>query len=364
MASSRGSKPARSPQPRRPDLTLTRRDLLKTLAAGGVLAGCGVLGACGGPRAKPAEADQTWKPGPPLRRDGVVIIVHDPRAISEDRRVDTGIVAGMLEAGLARLTEEADVTQAWRRFFGPSDIIGLKVNCLGAPTTHTHVEVALAAAQGLQRAGLPADNLIIYDRLTDELERAGYPVNTGRGLRCFGTDQRGYDAEPTAAGEVGSCLSRIVSEDCTALINLPMLKDHDVAGVSISLKNHFGSINNPNKLHLNRCSPYVSDLNLAPAIREKQRLVICDALEVIYDGGPTYRPSTTARYGALLVGTDPVAVDRVGWQIIEELRAQKGLKSLRAVGREPSYIPVAGDPQHRLGVADIARIQRVEVRVS
>jgi hypothetical protein len=278
--------------------------------------------------------------------------------------VNRKVVERMVAAGLTHLTDASEPNHAWRRFFSSKDVIGLKVNCLGAPTTRTHVEVALAAAQGLERAGVPRDNLIIYDRLTDELGRAGYPVNTGRGLRCFGSDHRGYDRAPTMAGEVASCYTRIVSQDCTALLNLPLLKDHDVAGVSISLKNHFGSINNPNKLHLYNCSPYAADVNLAPMIRRRQRLIICDALEVIYEGGPTYRPGTADNYGALLVSTDPVALDRVGWEIIEGLRAAAGLKPLQAVGREPRHIAVAGDPQHRLGVADPARIRKIAVSVS
>ena len=364
MPSSTGSDPQPSEEPTSPRPTLSRRDLLKTLTAASALVGWSLLPGhlrSGEDSRASAEASQTWKLAAPLRRDGVVVIVRSPSAIGGRRRVNAGVVERMVGEGVTRLTGVSDPAQAWRRFFAPSDIIGIKVNCLGAPVTRTHVEVTMAVATGLKRAGVAAHNLIIYDRSTDELRRAGYPVNTGSGLRCYGTDRRGYDDEPTVAGEVGSCYSRILSEDCTALINVPLLKDHDMAGVSISLKNHFGSINNPNKLHLDRCCPYAADVNLAPVIRKKQRLVICDALEVIYDGGPTYRPGSTSNYGALLIGTDPVALDRVGWQIIEGLRAKAKLKPLRAVGREPRYIAVAGDSQHRLGVADLARIKRIAV---
>ncbi|UCC69183.1 MAG: DUF362 domain-containing protein, partial [Armatimonadota bacterium] len=304
----------------------TRRELLKAIAAGTLLAGSGLLGSCG--RSGADEASRSARAGGNvLQRDGVVVVVRHRGVVGEKRQVDARAVARMIEVGLTRLTGASDPGEAWRCFFSPSDVIGMKVNCLGAPGTHTHTEVATAAAAGLHAAGVPKRNVIIFDRLTDELDRAGFPVNTGDGFRCFGTDSLGYDRQPTVVREVGSCFSRIVSEECTALLNVPMLKDHDVAGVSISLKNHFGCIHNPNKLHLNGCSPYVADLNLAPQIRRKHRLIICDALEVIYDGGPTYRPSTAEPYGALLIGTDPVALDRVGWQIIEELRARAGLRS-------------------------------------
>jgi len=354
-----------SSPPDEPRGGLSRRQLLRTAAGAAVLAGWSALtrgfGGLFGTEAAEASAPRTRFT--PLRKDGVVVIVRHSQAVSAARKVDRSAVAKMLAAGVMRLAGGKDASEAWRRFFSPGDVVGLKVNCLGAPTTHTHVEVALAVADGLRRAGLPDRNVIIFDRLTEELARAGFPVNTGSGLRCFGTDHRGYDAEPTTAGDVASCFSRIVSQDCTALVNLPLLKDHDVAGVSISLKNHFGCINNPNKLHLDGCCPAVADLNLAPMLREKQRLIVCDALEVTYDGGPTYRPATTARYGALLIGTDPVALDRVGWQVIERLRAKAGFKPLRAVGREPRYIAVAGDRGHRLGVADPSRLQEITVSV-
>ena len=343
---------------------LTRRQVLKGLAAGGLLAGSGLLSSCGQPGSGATPVGADLPSGSALRRDGVVVIVRHPRAIDDQRRVNGEIVAQMVEAGVTRLAETSGPAEAWRRFFSPSDVIGLKVNCLGAPSIHTHTEVALAAAAGLQAAGVAAENLIIFDRLTRELRRAGFAINEETGLRCFGTERRGYDSQPTVVGAVGSCFSRIVSEDCTALLNLPVLKDHDVAGVTIALKNHFGSINNPNKLHPNHCCPYVADLNLAPQIRAKERLVIADALEAVYDGGPTYRPSTTQAYGALLIGTDPVAVDRIGWQIIDDLRRAAGLRTLAEVGREPAYIDVAADERHNLGVADLSRINKIEVSLT
>ena len=57
------------------------------------------------------------------------------------------------------------------------------------------------------------------------------------------------------------------------LINLPVLKDHDGAGVTIALKNMYGAIHNPNKYHPNGCDPYVADLNMLPEIRSRMKLI-------------------------------------------------------------------------------------------
>jgi uncharacterized protein (DUF362 family) len=172
----------------------------------------------------------------------------------------------------------------------------------------------------------------------------------------------GYDPEISESRAVGTCLSRIVSTKASAIINLPLLKDHDLAGISVALKNHFGSINNPNKMHTDHCTPYVADLNLMPAIRDKQRLIVCDALLVTFDGGPSFNPQHTARYGALLVGTDPVAIDAIGLQIIEDLRKRHGLEPIAAQARAPRYIAVAG--RYGLGVADPAKIKTITVELS
>jgi uncharacterized protein (DUF362 family) len=299
-----------------------------------------------------------------LSLPGSVVRVTHPRALDDSGRADAAVAVDLVDAAMARLTGKSERAAAWSPFFSPDDVVAIKVNCLGAPALATHPEIVEAIITGLRAAHVPDDNIIIYDRLTRELERAGFKPNIGRGVRCFGSDQSGYDEDPTEAGTVGSCLSRIVSELCTAIINVPLVKDHDVAGVSIALKNHFGSINNPNKQHENQCCPQVADVNLFAPIRSKQRLIIADALSVTYDGGPAFKPKTSARYKSILAATDPVALDAVGHDIVEGLRRDAGLATLAAEGREPKYIAVAADGDHNLGVADLSRIRRIDVDAS
>ena len=66
-------------------------------------------------------------------------------------------------------------------------------------------------------------------------------------------------------------------------------------------------------------------------------------------------------YNGLLIGTDPVALDHLGWQIIEEERLKNNLKSLKEVGREPTYIATAADENHRLGTNDPGQIDVVNI---
>ena len=97
------------------------------------------------------------------------------------------------------------------------------------------------------------------------------------GVQCFGTDRVDYEQDLAAYGSVGSRLSRILTQRCNVLINVPVLKDHDGAGVTIAMKNMYGVIHNPNKYHPNGCNPYIADLNMLPEIRTGMRLIICDA---------------------------------------------------------------------------------------
>ena len=65
-------------------------------------------------------------------------------------------------------------------------------------------------------------------------------------------------------------------EDLTALINVGVLKDHNLSGVSVGLKNWYGAIHNPNKHHEDSCTPYIPLLAAFSLIRKKLRLTIID----------------------------------------------------------------------------------------
>jgi hypothetical protein len=123
----------------------------------------------------------------------------------------------------------------------------------------------------------------------------------------------------------------------------------------------YGVIHNPNKYHPNGCNPYVADLNMLPAIRTKIRLNICDATTACYEAGPGFKPQYSWKENALIVSQDPVALDHIGWRIIEKKRAEMKLKTLEADSRAPRYIATAADAQHRLGTNDPQRIALVEV---
>ena len=93
--------------------------------------------------------------------------------------------------------------------------------------------------------------------------------------------------------------------------------------------------------------------------RKKQPLIICDAIMAQHDMGPGYKPHKTWNYSGLIVSEDPVALDRIGAQIIERKRQEVGLKSLADMEREPEYISIAADSFHNLGIDDLSKIELI-----
>ena len=295
-----------------------------------------------------------------------IVVVRNSGVIRASGQVNTSLLAQMVEQGLCRLTSEEEPADAISHYYSPKDKVGLKVNCLAGRMASTHPEVALAVAGLLRSVGVKERNIVIWDRSSRELKEIGFSLNAnGDGLRCFGTDAQGvgYSQELINYKHIGSLLSRIMESFTNVQLNLPVLKDHNLSGVTCALKNFFGAIHNPNKYHDQGCDPFVADLNQVRQIREQQRLVVCDALRVQYNGGPSYHPQWAENFGGIIVGDDPVAVDFVGYQIIDRIRRKHGLADLEKAGRKPKHIFTAADPEHSLGKASLREIDLVETSI-
>jgi uncharacterized protein (DUF362 family) len=291
-----------------------------------------------------------------------VVIARDPSLRLSGASVDSARLLKVLDRAIQSLYDADSPVEAWKRIARPSEVVGLKVNCLAGRGASTNPVLVEAVCERLQQAGIPQKNIVIWDRLNSDLESAGYQVTSRKDrIRAIGNDAAGYEADLAIYGSVGSLLSKTVTRTCDAVVNLPVLKDHGIVGVTMALKNLFGAIHNPNKYHLTAGDPYVADVNMLPPIRQKVRLTICDAIAPQYEGGPSYMPQWSWPFNGILTSRDPVALDYTGWQIIEQKRAEKGIEPLRDVHREPAYIARAADAQHRLGTNDPNLIEKVEI---
>jgi uncharacterized protein (DUF362 family) len=273
-----------------------------------------------------------------------VVLIRGKGVVNSAGELTPARVDEMMRRGLALVTGSIDILAGLRSRFDPGDRVGIKVNTIGGRKISTLPDVSLGLAGWLSKAGIPERNILIWDRTNRELKEAGYKLSNDRNsMKIFGTDTAGagYETEIVSHLNIGSLFSTIQTNFVTSSISLAILKDHGLAGITASLKNYFGAIHNPNKYHDHHCDPYVAELFDIEAVKNKHRLSIIDALVVQYHRGPAFHPQWAEPCGILIFSTDPVAADAAGWQLIERLRARRGLPSLKEEGREPAYLATA-----------------------
>lgn len=294
----------------------TRREFLKQAAAAGVAI-------AGLPAAVGAAADALNGTGSKSR----VVIATDKSVLSGDTVVVDSVLEKMLDRSMATLTGKPSGKEGWKSLFKPTDIVGIKVNCLFGKGVSTRPEVTNAVALGLISAGVKPENIIIWDRSTGDLIKVGYkPNKSGEGIQCYADD--GDWGETITQGAFKGRITKIISEKVTAFVNVPILKTHGITGISCALKNHYGSFDNPGSHHDNHCNPAMADFSSIPVVKNKTRLVVVDALRPQYDGGPGFNGDAQWNYYSLMVGTDPVAVDYQGLQIIQKKRTEAGVEPI------------------------------------
>jgi uncharacterized protein (DUF362 family) len=279
---------------------------------------------------------------------GVVGLAEAKAAIGDalDPGAARRAIAGALAASVGAETGAA----AAASLFSPSDTVGIKVNCLAGNRLSPRVELVEALVDVIADAGVDRQHIIVFDRSSRELRRAGFTIREqGPSYRCIGTDND-YDSQPSSSGAIGSCFARMVSTTCTGLVSFGVVKDHDLSGVSAGMKNWYGVIHNPNKYHDNGCDPYIADVARHPFIRDKLRLTVLDGVIAQCHGGPAYRPGSTFELGFVAASTDQVAADLWAWREIEAERANRGLPTLEAAGRPPRFLATAA--RAGLGVDD------------
>jgi len=290
----------------------------------------------------------------------IVVIARSPKLKRQGHKLLKENARPFVEKALIRITGASSAASAWKSLFSPGEKVGIKLSCLPGRHLSTTEGLVMAVVDGLLSAGIKKRDVFIWERTNRELEKAGFEVGRS-GINILGTDHfpgGGYSQQIEFARSVGTCFSRVM-EIVDAHINIPVLKDHDIAGVSIGLKNFYGAIYNPNKFHGNNCDPYVADLCTHPLIKNKLRLTLCDASRIQANNGPAFYPKYALEYGGILVSRDPVALDYTGWQIIEHYRKKLKLKTLKECDREPRYILTAA--KLKLGFADRDKIRIINI---
>jgi uncharacterized protein (DUF362 family) len=374
-------------------MRINRRDYLKALG-GGVAAAVSAKSAALAARSESkAEASKLRMPGP---YPGRVVAVEDP-AVLVSGQYQAGAVQQMMRRGMVELTGADSWADAWRVFFEPGDVVGIKLNPVGQPLVISDATVLHEIIAGLKAAGVKHKDIVVYDRYRRQFFSAGYDKWLPEGVRSSYATQDvdsvqqgmdGYDPDHymdmalTLPGYSVSDVrarrsyaARFITREVNKLINVPVLKDHQSAGVTLSLKNlSHGLVNNVNRSHssktLNACNAFIPAVVAMPVIRNKTVLHILDGVKGVYDGGPSARPQFVWENRAIYFSTDPVALDHVGWEVIDAKRVSAGMQELLEtppdkfstfVRRQPEHVEIAG--ALGLGVWDRAKIDLRQLKV-
>lgn len=295
-------------------------------------------------------------PGPYPGR--VVAIEHPGSIISGAYQAEP--VRQMMERGMLELTHAENWTDAWRQFFEPGDVVGIKLNPVGQPHVMSAPEVLHPIIDGLEQAGVKRKDIIAYDRYHDQFLAAGFDKWLPEGIRWMSASQKylnvqmdmeGYNRDvfmemPLVNPEYKadyrlddphvrrSYVSNFFSKEINKMVNLCVLKHHQSAGVTLALKNlSHGLVNNVNRSHAsttaNACGIFIPAVVDLPIVREKVVLNILDGVKAAYHGGPG---GSVGKYSwehkTMYFATDPVALDKTGWKAIDAKRAEVGVPSI------------------------------------
>ena len=321
---------------------------------------------------------------------GKVVKAFNIHSVVNETPVES-VAYGMLAQSMLLLTGTKSLKKAWRKFVGPKEIIGLKVNPIGGTLLSTSHAVVKSVIKQLEEAGIPRKNIVIWDRRGEQLDEAGFTAQNYPNIRVLSTEYKENDSYFGADGKLlseqridenwyywadceqeydaytlpfmvnqgkYSYFSKVCTQEVDKIINIPIMKNAG-ASVTLCLKNlAFGAITNTGRLHKDLWAETCAQACAFPPLRDKVVLNIADGLIGCYDGGPAANPQYICQYNTLLVGSDAVAVDRIGHEIIIGRRIAEGRQQEDAP-RGIAKLVLA--QEYGLGIAELDKIQLIEV---
>lgn len=330
---------------------------------------------------------------------GKVVQVQDDK-VMPDANPDSKIVHQMFSTGIEHLTGK-NVDESFSLLFEKDDIVGIKVNPVGAGLISTRLEVVDAVIDWLVKNGLPKKNIVIWDRFDYMLADAGFTPEKYPGIRIEGLqtmdeaaaagetedDRKWLDSQGNHVSQSNfdkdiyywadvegskdkpylnqhvfngkySYYGKLITKDLTKIINIPVFKNTG-NGISMATKNiGYGTICNTNRLHKPLFFDVCTEVLAHPVVRDKLVLNITDGLRAQYDGGPMPAAQFTYLYNNLFFATDPFALDMICHRILVAKRKEMNV----TVNEHPRYTEYLRYAQRiNLGIADPDKINHIVV---
>ncbi len=304
----------------------------------------------------PEEAHKPIVPSPEELND-FISQSHESDYISSKVKLNADVVQAMVDESIKQLTGISTLGGAWKSLMPDiktDSIIAIKVNCRSSALP-THPELTYAVANGLTQMQIeghnfPENNIHIYDDHKAYFEFSGYTVNTSsKGIRCY--SEKEFSDQSYNINGVPQKVVSLVHDKADYLINIGVLKNHaSMAGVTLCMTNHFGSIDSPHKLHLNCGDPYIGIVNSLEPIKSKQVLAILDGILGAAEGGPYGNPTFVAN--KIFMSQDTVAVDYLGRELLIEQNS--------STADWATYIDSAAD--YGIGTNDPTKMEIVNIK--
>ncbi len=330
---------------------------------------------------------------------GKVVQVQDDK-VMPDANPDSKIVHQMFSTGIEHLTGK-NVDESFSLLFEKDDIVGIKVNPVGAGLISTRLEVVDAVIDWLIKKGLPKKNIVIWDRFDYMLADAGFTPERYPGIRIEGLqtmdeaaaagetedDRKWLDSQGNHVSQSNfdkdiyywadvegpkdkpylnqhvfngkySYYGKLITKDLMKIINIPVFKNTG-NGISMATKNiGYGAICNTNRLHKPLFFDVCTEVLAHPVVRDKLVLNIIDGLRAQYDGGPMPAAQFTYLYNNLFFATDPFALDMICHRILVAKRKEMNV----TVNEHPRYTEYLRYAQRmNLGIADPNKINHIVV---
>ncbi len=341
-------------------------------------------------------------PGMPGPYPGRVISVRSDKCVeTTTNAANDEVVREMMAQGMRALTGASTTADAWRKWFVPADIVGIKVNCGGYPHVISAYEIVAEVVRQLGAIGVPPSQIYVYERFQNQMDECNYAARLPEAVKSVAAeranrnvDNSGYDpatyleADLFGEEDTRSSMMRLVTQRLTKIINIPNMKDHGATGVTGCLKNiAYGSFSNVARTHQRGKShtfSVVGTLAAMEPLRSRTVLQIMDGIRGVWHGGPFARTTRYVFYPKrILFGTDPVAIDRLLLDVIENERRARGVRSIwdrapeslrmddsRARDQDPNVNIIIREPGHvefastlGLGVYDLSKIRVQDLTV-
>ena len=285
-----------------------------------------------------------------------VVHVHAPSATNWDfgdnyygDYVDQSVVNEMVDRGVMELAGTSLADDAWRALipdYSLGEAVAIKVNLNNSHAcgdSDTAIDALIhpvnAVVRGLQQIGVAEEDVWVYDAVRKIPDRfvtgCLYP-----NVQFFGGCHQspGWSSDdpdaivrfnPSSGAAPSPRRIPDLLVEATHLINMPIVKRHSCAGVTLGFKNHMGTIERPKGLHEHICpggdhfrtwySPLV-DIYENPHVGAKTVLTIGDGLfGALKNESAAPSPWTTfgdSAPNSLFFATDPVALDSVMYDLL------------------------------------------------